>query len=193
MNLSDGEILVRHARSIVASHLRGTNLEKLDSKFSSPSGVFVTLYRYNHLRGCIGYPDADKPLSDALKDAAVSAATQDPRFSPVTLDELDAITFEVTILSMPEKITVTDPRDYTSHIKVGRDGLIIRHMGRSGLLLPQVPTEYGWNETEFLEYTCEKAGLEKDAWLQNNTRVYKFEGIVFGEETPNGRIIQKHV
>jgi uncharacterized protein (TIGR00296 family) len=143
------------------------------------------------LRGCIGYPLPDKSLFNALEDAAISAATEDPRFSPVKYKELDSITFEVTVLTPPKKIIVSKPEEYLSEIKVGRDGLIIKHGFYSGLLLPQVPIEYGWNEEEFLEYTCEKAGLPKNYWKNPGTEIQKFEGIVFKEEKPNGRVIRE--
>jgi len=196
-NLSDddGNILVKTARSVVTEYLKnGTkpNLEKeFKNKFSFKSGVFVTLNDTLGLRGCIGYPLPDKLLFDALEDAAISAATEDTRFLPVKYKELDSISFEVTVLTPPKKIVVNKPEEYLSKIKVGRDGLIVKHGFYSGLLLPQVPTEYGWNEKEFLEYTCEKAGLPKNYWRNPDTEIQKFEGIVFKEENPNGTVIRE--
>ncbi|MBI4130870.1 MAG: TIGR00296 family protein [Nitrosarchaeum sp.] len=196
-NLSenDGHILVKTARKIVTEYLEnGTNpeLEKeFKNNFSFKSGVFVTLNSTLGLRGCIGYPLPDKSLFSALEDAAISAATQDPRFPPVKHKELDSITFEVTVLTPPKKIVVNKPEEYLSKIKVGRDGLIVKHGFYSGLLLPQVPIEYGWNEEEFLEYTCEKAGLPKNYWKNPDTEIQKFEGIVFKEEKPNGIVTRE--
>ena len=143
------------------------------------------------LRGCRGYPLPDKKLVNALEDAAISAATEDPRFPPVKLEELDSITFEVTVLTPPKKIEVKDPSEYLSKIKVGKDGLIVKSGFNSGLLLPQVPVEYGWNEKEFLEYSCEKAGLPKDYWKKEDVEILKFEGLVFKEILPKGKIIQE--
>ncbi len=192
---ADGELLVKTARVIVFEYLKNNNRLKLDENFelnySFNSGVFVTLNNPNGLRGCIGFPLPDKKLFNALKDASISAATEDPRFSPVRVDELDEITFEVTVLTPPEEIRVDDPLDYLSQIKVGRDGLIIKHSFSSGLLLPQVPIEYGWTEEEFLEYTCEKAGIPKDYWKKKETKILKFEGIVFKEESPSGKVIRE--
>jgi len=192
---ADGELLVKTARAIVFEYLKNNNRLKLDENFESNysfnSGVFVTLNNPNGLRGCIGFPLPDKKLFNALKDASISAATEDPRFSPVRVDELDEITFEVTVLTPPEEIRVDDPLDYLSQIKVGRDGLIIKHSFYSGLLLPQVPIEYGWTEEEFLEYTCEKAGIPKDYWKKKETKILKFEGIVFKEESPSGKVIRE--
>ena len=196
-NLSndDGHTLVKTARIIVTQYLKNGTEAKLEKEFtdnfSFKSGVFVTLNTTIGLRGCIGYPLPDKSLFSALEDAAISAATKDPRFPAVKSKELDSITFEVTILTPPEKIVVSKPEEYLSKIKVGRDGLIVKHGFYSGLLLPQVPIEYGWNEKEFLEYTCEKAGLPKNYWKNSETEIQKFEGIVFKEENPNGIVIRE--
>ena len=154
-----------------------------EKKFSFNAGVFVTLNNADGLRGCIGFPMPDKKLSHGIIDAAIAAATEDPRFSPVKTNELNDIVFEVTVLTPPVEITVTDPMEYLEKIKVGRDGLIIRNSFSSGLLLPQVPVEYGWNVEEFLQHTCEKAGLEKDTWKNEKVKIEKFEGIVYKEET----------
>ena len=132
-----------------------------------------------------------KKLSRAIVDGAIAAATEDPRFPPVTTKELDDIMFEVTVLTPPMEIDVSDPIEYLSKIKVGRDGLIIRHSFSSGLLLPQVPVEYGWNVEEFLQHTCEKAGLARDTWKNESVKIEKFEGIIFKEETPNGAIVRE--
>jgi hypothetical protein len=196
-NLSenDGHILVKTARMIVTEYLKNGTRLKLEKEFtdnfSFKSGVFVTLNTTLGLRGCIGYPLPDKSLFNALEDAAISAATKDSRFPPVKSKELDSITFEVTILTPPEKIVVSKSEEYLSKIKVGRDGLIVKHGFYSGLLLPQVPIEYEWNEKEFLEYTCEKAGLPKNYWKNSETEIQKFEGIVFKEENPNGAVIRE--
>ena len=153
--------------------------------------MFVTLNKENELRGCIGYSVPVKKLYEGLVDAAISAATRDPRFPPVTLDELNQITFEVTILTSPKEIKVNETSEYLSQIKVGRDGLIVENTFTSGLLLPQVPTEYGWNEEEFLEHTCQKAGLDKNAWKKKSTKISKFQGIIFKEELPNSSIVRE--
>ena len=190
----DGKKLVNMARKAVVEYLKN-NSKIIDSEFKSEfnfkSGVFVTINKQNSLRGCIGYPIPVKKLSDGLVDAAISAATQDPRFSPVKINELDQIVFEVTVLTPPEEIKTDDPKDYLSIITVGRDGLIVENAYSSGLLLPQVPIEYGWNTEEFLEYTCEKAGLDKNSWKDKTTKISKFEGIIFKEESPNGKIVRE--
>ena len=195
ISLEDGHNLVKTARIVVTEYLKSDTKIELEKKFkenfSFNSGVFVTLNNPIGLRGCIGFPLPDKKLYNALEDAAIAAATEDPRFPPVKKEELDSITFEVTVLTPPTKIEVSAPEEYLSKIKVGQDGLIVKYGFNSGLLLPQVPTEYGWNEKDFLEHTCEKAGLPKDYWKKTETEIQKFEGIVFKEKDPNGEVIQE--
>lgn len=190
----DGEFLVKTARLVVTEFLKNNQKIKLDEeiekKYSFNSGVFVTLNNPKGLRGCIGYPLPNKKLFNALVDSAISAATEDPRFPSVNSNELAEITFEVTVLTPPIEIKVNDPLEYPSKIKVGRDGLIVKSEFNSGLLLPQVPIEYGWNEEQFLGHTCEKAGLPKECWKEKETKILKFEGIVFKEQEPFGKVIR---
>ena len=192
---SDGEKLVKTARAVVTEFLKTKNKMKLDKdfeeSFSSNAGVFVTLNHQSNLRGCIGYALPDKKLYNALEETAISAATEDPRFPSVAFEELDQITFEVTVLTPPQEIEVSDPQEYPSKVKVGRDGLIVKSGFNSGLLLPQVPKEYGWNEEEFLDHTCEKAGLPKEQWKEKDTKILKFEGIVFKEQSPGGSVVRE--
>jgi len=192
---SDGVFLVKTARKAVTEFLSNGNRIKLESdleeKFSFNSGVFVTLNNPDGLRGCIGFPMPEKKLSHAIIEGAIAAATEDPRFPSVKTNELNDIVFEVTVLTPPVEIDVSDPTEYLEKIKVGRDGLIIRHSFSSGLLLPQVPVEYGWNVEEFLQHTCEKAGLARDTWKNESVKIEKFEGIIFKEETPNGVIVRE--
>lgn len=192
---SDGVLLVKTARQAATEFLSNGNRIKLETeyekKFSFDSGVFITLNKPDGLRGCIGFPMPKKKLSHVIIEGAIAAATEDPRFPPVTTKELDDITFEVTVLTPPVEIDVSNPMEYLTKIKVGRDGLIIRHSFYSGLLLPQVPGEYGWSVEEFLQHTCNKAGLEKDFWKSGKAKIEKFEGIVFKEETPNGKVVRE--
>lgn len=190
----DGKMLVSTARMAVSEILKNrtkiTLEEDFKSKFSYNSGVFVTLNKDENLRGCIGYPTPDRKLYHSLVDAAVASATEDPRFLPVRYEELREITFEVTVLTPPVIIKVRDSSEYPTKIKIGRDGLIVKWEFGSGLLLPQVPLEYGWNEEEFLNHACEKAGAPSNFWRQKSTMVLRFEGIVFKETKPNGPVIR---
>jgi uncharacterized protein (TIGR00296 family) len=192
----DGEILVQTARKIVTEFVTNGHKIELDevlrSRLSFESGLFVTLDLQDELRGCIGFPMPRK-LDKALPEAAIAAATQDPRFPPVKSSELNKITFEVTILTPPVELKVDDPLQIPSRIKVGRDGLIVKQGYHSGLLLPQVPVEYGWNQEEFLDFTCQKAGLPSNCWKDRQTKVFSFEGIIFKEETPKGKIVRKEL
>ena len=189
----DGQVLVKMARNSVTEYLQNNtriNNKEFNSRFNIDSGIFVTITKENSLRGCIGYPLPIKKLSNAVIDSAIAAATEDPRFSPINPNELNNLIFEITVLTPPIEINVEKYEDYLSVIKVGRDGLIVENKQCSGLLLPQVPKEYGWNIEEFLSHTSEKAGLEKNAWKDHDTKVSRFEGIIFKEESPNGKIVR---
>lgn len=146
--------------------------------FAEKRGVFVTLNKAGQFRGCIGFPYPVMPLGDAIENAAVAAALEDPRFPGVRRDELDSLDFEVTVLTTPVPLEC-DPEDRPNHIEIGRHGLIARGFGTSGLLLPQVAPEYGWDAKTFLDYTCEKAGLPALCWHQKNTEILTFEGQIF--------------
>lgn len=198
-SIDEGRYLVRLARRAVEEYMTtGIKLKPADvpdQRLLEKSGVFVTLEkvttRGRSLRGCIGYPVPHLPLVEATVDSAISAAFNDPRFPPVERQELDSIVFEVSILTPPVLIKVESPKDLPSSIKVGRDGLIVENGYYRGLLLPQVPVEYGWDEETFLAECCMKAGLPPDAWLSRKTQVYKFTAEIFAESSPKGEVIQK--
>jgi AmmeMemoRadiSam system protein B/AmmeMemoRadiSam system protein A len=138
-------------------------------------GAFVTLKKKNGaLRGCIGHIVAEQPLFLVIRDMAIAAATQDYRFPPVASSELDDIEIEISVLTPMQRVNNVD------EIKVGRDGLLIKRGYMSGLLLPQVPVEQGWDKATFLEHTCYKAGLPADAW--KSSELWKFQAIIFGEK-----------
>jgi len=155
-------------------------------------GVFVTISSLRHgekeLRGCIGYPYPTSPLVEAVIDSAINAATEDPRFTSMSSEELGKVVFEVSVLTPPQPLQVDNPKEYLSKIKVGEDGLIIERGFSKGLLLPQVPVEWGWCEEEFLCQCCVKAGLPPDSWLIKGTKLYKFKAIIFEEEKPCGEV-----
>jgi uncharacterized protein len=198
ISYEDGKQLVRLARRAVEQYLNESiiiNSDNLD-RFSEKIGVFVTLNylsenKEQYLRGCIGFPPiSKKKLYQSVIEAAIAAATQDPRFSPVYKEELANIIFEVSILSSPEKIVVQSPVDYKNHIKIGRDGLILKWKYGSGLLLPQVPVELNWDIDEYLANVCYKAGAPRDIWLTPESQLYRFEAIVYKESDPNGKIFK---
>ena len=139
------------------------------------AGVFVTLNKNHQLRGCIGYVEGIKPLQNAVEEMALTAAFEDPRFDPVCSDEIKELQIEISILSPLN--TISD----IQQIEVGTNGLIIEKGLFKGLLLPQVAAEYGWDRVTFLEQTCLKAGLPKDAWKEESTKIQTFTAEIFSE------------
>jgi uncharacterized protein (TIGR00296 family) len=199
LNEEEGKFLVKLARRAVKEYLETRKVtettRRIPEKLLRPCGVFVTINSIENgekeLRGCIGYPYPTDPLVEAVIQSAVSAATQDPRFNPLTKDELDKVVFEVSVLTPPQVLEVKRPQDYPSKIRIGEDGLIIEKGMFKGLLLPQVPVEWNWDQEEFLCQCCIKAGLPPDNWLLPSTRIQKFQAIIFEEETPNGIVKRK--
>ncbi|MGB9618142.1 MAG: AmmeMemoRadiSam system protein A [Desulfomonilaceae bacterium] len=169
--------VLRHiARYTVENAAQGKTVAPSPSdsaKLNERYGAFVTLYKKGMLRGCIGTLESDKPLYQTVSDMAKAAALRDPRFRPVTPDELPYIDLEISVLTPLEEIASPD------EIKVGVHGLLISKGSRSGLLLPQVASERNWDTITFLEETCRKAGLPKDAWKEEGTRIYVFSADVF--------------
>jgi len=156
-------------------------------EYREKRGVFVTVYKLKgELRGCIGLPYPERPLWHAIIEAA-TGASRDPRFMPLSNEELENCIVEVSVLTKPEKI---ENKDAPKKIVIGKHGLIVKNGFQSGLLLPQVATEYGWDSTTFLEQTCIKAGLPRNAWKLRGTEIYTFGAQVFKEEHPNGKVIE---
>ncbi|MEN2998226.1 MAG: AmmeMemoRadiSam system protein A [Brevinematia bacterium] len=149
--------------------------KKAVEKLQLKNGVFVTIMKRNNLRGCIGYIYPVKEFSNLLVDTAISSATRDPRFDPLSPEELSEIEIEVSILSEPRKI------DSISEIEVGKHGLIVRRGHHQGLLLPQVATEHNWDRITFLQHTCIKAGLHPMEYKKEDTEIYVFTAEVFSE------------
>ena len=186
----DGNFLVRLARKTVDEYVTGKR--KLEPPADTPehlkekSGVFVTLNAIAGggvaLRGCIGRPYPTQPLVEATIDSAVDSAANDPRFPPVTPKELDNIIVDLSVLTPPKKIEYSSPDDLPNLVKVGRDGLIASRGMWRGLLLPQVPVDWKWNSLEFLERTCNKAGLPENAWKDRNTKIQIFSAEIFSEQ-----------
>ncbi|MEW6222703.1 MAG: TIGR00296 family protein [Candidatus Hadarchaeota archaeon] len=191
LSLKDGRFLVNVARRAIESHVGEGKIPRpkdVSDNLKEPRGVFVTLSKHGDLRGCIGRPLPTMPLIDAVVDSAVSSATMDPRFPPVTPKELQEIVVEVSVLTKPEAVKVKHPREYPKCITVGKHGLIMECEGFSGLLLPQVPVEWEWNEEEFLSHACMKAGLQPDEWLKGKVCVSRFCAQVFKEKEPRGEV-----
>ncbi len=201
LTLEEGITLVHLARLAISTYLQKNEIIKPSGNISEnlrrKSGVFVTLNASkpaHELRGCIGLPYPIRPLADATIEAAISAATEDPRFKPVELHELkSSIVVELTHLTEPRNLDVTDRRTLPKQVHVGQHGLIIATKNTSGLLLPQVATEWKWDSSEFLMNCCLKAGLPPDSWLLDGVEVKVFEGEIFEEVKPEGEIRRKSI
>jgi uncharacterized protein (TIGR00296 family) len=201
LSLEEGKFLIQLARNAVKTYLEtGKTVkapEETPKKLFERCGVFVTLNSLKNgeknLRGCIGYPYPTSPLVEAVIDSALNAATRDPRFYPLSSTELGTVVFEVSVLTPPEAVEVENPKEYLAKIKVGEDGLIVEKGAYKGLLLPQVPVEWEWCEEEFLCQCCVKAGLPRDSWLTKGAKIYRFQAIIFEEETPQGEVKRKQL
>ncbi len=179
LNGEDKDFLMKVAKETINCSVKGKPLPKYDP--ASPilrenRGAFVTINKHGNLRGCIGYIEAYKPLCETVQEMAVAAALKDPRFPPVTEDELDDLEVEISVMTPIRKI------DDVNDIEVGKHGIIIRKGYNQGLLLPQVATEYGWDRNTFLEHTCLKARLPRDSWKDPDTEIMIFSAEVFGEK-----------
>ncbi len=172
----DRQALRAIAHDAIAAKLDGKpySLPKnLPAKFLEPRGAFVTLKRNGHLRGCIGRIVSNDPLAATIAEMAQAAAFEDPRFPPLDPSEFPSVALEISVLTPPAPIASI------RNITVGVHGLIMRNGLHSGLLLPQVPTEYGWDKITFLEETCAKAGLQQNCWKDPATRMETFSAEVF--------------
>ena len=188
--LSEAEtaLLLRIARDSLERYVReGERVDAEDYPLTKtlrePHGAFVTLRRQGELRGCIGYTKSLEPLALAVRDNAINAATRDPRFAPLSPEELPEISIEVSALCPGAEpgtpfILVED----AAEIVIGRDGLYLEcGSARGGLLLPQVPVEQHWNLDQFLQGICQKARVEEDAWKDPENTLYRFSAQVFSE------------
>ncbi|MFO7794875.1 MAG: TIGR00296 family protein [Promethearchaeati archaeon] len=205
MNITteDGKKLVKFVRKNIENYLEtGKRIpipDELKKKFNTKCGAFVTLNKHNvsgnPLRGCIGYIEPEYDLCEVLHRVSINSACEDPRFPSVSIEEMDNIVIEISILTPPDSIQVENPEDIIKNIEVGKDGLIIEKGMRRGLLLPQVPVEHGrdWDAKTFLEQTCQKAWLSADCWKEESTKIFKFQAILFEETEPRGEIVRKAI
>jgi MEMO1 family protein len=179
LNEREQKSLLSIARNTLEKYIRTGKVPEakpLTPKLSEKRGAFVTLNERGQLRGCIGYIQPLKPLYLAVREMAIAASTQDPRFSPVEPAELDSIDIEITVLSPTHPIPSPDS------VVVGKHGVVIEKGGRSAVFLPQVPVEEGWDRNTYLSQLCLKARLPNDAWKSPDARLSVFTGQVFGEK-----------
>ncbi len=193
--LEQGKKLVKAARYSIelfirSPHFERKHIERTIEEMNAKEGVFVTIEHYptRELRGCIGFPNPIGPLNSSVVEASIAAATEDPRFVPVSHVELEDIVVEVSVLSKMELVKGSTPESIKRKIKVGRDGLFLEYGYYSGLLLPIVAVQEHWNTEEFLENVCMKAGLARHMWRQSGIQLYKFTTQVFREKEPNGEV-----
>ncbi len=195
-NLAEGELLVRAAKNSIELFLRNPHFDKAvvyetTKHLREMDGIFITLEHHptGALRGCIGFPTAVSTIGESVIDAAIAAAFEDPRFVPVSIHELDRLAVEVSILSKLEEIGGAASQRYKK-LAVGEDGVMVKYGLHSGLLLPIVAVQQGWDAKTLLKEACIKAGLDGFHWLQPNVKVYKFQTQVFREESPGGGVIE---
>ena len=150
-----------------------------DGALNQEHGAFVTLKESGDLRGCIGYTSPIRPLYLAVRDIAILAAFRDPRFPAVSVTELPKLEYEISVLSPMRR--VLDVRQ----IHVGEHGLLVKNGQHEGLLLPQVPVDQRWDRTKFLEETCTKADMQPSCWKVEDTDIFMFTAVVFGEQRPS--------
>lgn len=180
LSRNEQEFLLQLAEDVIDACVKGNPIPKpkeIPDICKEKRGAFVTIEKHGQLRGCIGYVLPVYPLYETVIEVAQSAALKDPRFNRVSPDELKDLEIEVSVLTVPEKIN--DP----SIIEVGKHGIIMKQGFYQGLLLPQVATDYGWDRITFLEHTCQKAGLPRNAWKDKNTEISIFSAQVFNRET----------
>jgi AmmeMemoRadiSam system protein A len=171
--------LARRAISTAVIEKRILDFPPYPAAVARPAGAFVTLHRNSQLRGCVGQVESPGPLADTVARAAISAALHDSRFPPVEDHEVSSLDIEISVLSLPEPIV-------PEAILTGRHGLIVVTVDKRGVLLPQVASERRWSAQRFLEETCAKAGLPRDAWRESSTRVLAFTAEVFSEISLRG-------
>ena len=182
MNKKDQDLLLKLARNTLECCFKDIDPDTSQCvHLTQLRGCFVTLHKHNQLRGCIGFPRPIMPLFEQIIAATKAAAFEDPRFQPISKNETKNIVIEISILTRPELIKVKDCNEYVKNIEIGRDGLIIQGES-SGLLLPQVATEFNFDQKQFLECLSEKAGLNKDAWKNLDNKIFKFRAEIFSED-----------
>lgn len=175
-SIKSQQLLLKIARKAIEFHLQDRSFPPFvlsDTVLFEKMGAFVSLHKAEKLRGCVGYITSEIPLHQTVAEAAVAAATHDPRFAPVNIEELPEIEIEISALT-PLKCVKT-----VNEIKIGVHGLYIAYGKQNGLLLPQVATAQNLNRTQFLELTCQKAGLPSDAWHDLDVEIYLFGAQVF--------------
>ena len=179
MKIESQGLLLKIARDAIIYYLEDkipSKLQGLDAELLQKLGAFVTLHKRGQLRGCVGQIVSDKPLHETVAEAAIAAATRDPRFHRVNRSEMPELEIEISVLSPPQ------PLKRMEDLEIGVHGLYIKDGEYSGLLLPQVATAHNWDRTQFLQQACKKAKLPDEAWQDVETEIYLFSSQAFGEK-----------
>ena len=177
LEVADRAELLRIARTALEAQLLAVPASALTSRprLHEPGGAFVSLHdQHGELRGCVGHLRSERPLHETVARMAVAAATEDERFTRVRGADLAGLVIEISALGPLVPARALD-------VEVGRHGVLLRLEGRSGVLLPQVAVEHGWDREEFLGKTAWKAGLSEDAWRRAGAEIFVFTAEVFGE------------
>lgn len=193
ITIQEASRLIDLARESIVGSLEGKKQMQIDGapkRMMEKQGIFVTLYVNDELRGCVGYPYPKFALLEGLVKAANSAAFADSRFMPIGKNDLKKLKIEISVMTKPEEIKVKKREDLLKEVVVGKHGLIAEIGIHSGLLLPQVATNEGWDVETFLGQTCWKAGLSPAEWLSPQVKFYRFEAQIF-TKNEKGQVIEK--
>ncbi len=183
VTLDEAAVLLKMSRETLIGYIKNKKAPNFNppetNGLKTETGMFVTLHKNGHLRGCIGYIIGKDPLWKAVTELTVSSAVKDTRFRPVQESELEDIDIEISVLTPPEKIS--DPQT----IEMGIHGVIVKKEFNQGVFLPQVATETGWDRETFMNELCsQKAGLPEDAWKKNDVEIFIFTASVYSEADP---------
>ncbi len=184
-NQEEREKLLRLARQTLESVVKTRKMPEVSPQdyaghLSEKRGCFVTLTRGGHLRGCIGHIFAQEALYRAVMDNARAAALEDPRFQPVSPEELPAIYIEISVLSEPKPLEFSSPEDLLNKLVPGRDGVVLKLGWRRATFLPQVWEQLPDKEM-FLNHLAQKAGAYPGAWREPGTEVLIYHVEAFEE------------
>lgn len=194
--MDEGRELVSAARNSIELFLRNPHftkslVKKSMSPFRKRNGVFVTLRHYptKELRGMSGFIEPMQDVGELVVDAAISAAFEDRRFIPISINELQHLIIEVSIISNPQQLTGSKLAR-SKAIELGRHGLILEYGTRKGIVLPRSYAKFHESKKHMLEEACKSAGIGTNLWAQPMIKLYKFESTIFAEETPEGNVVE---
>ncbi len=198
LGIEDGKKLVAIARRALSRYLKHREIIKpveAGGRLNQTRPVFVILRKSpgRQMRGCLGYSIPPGPIASSVIEAAICAATSDPRFPPLSLQELEKTVIEVSVLTHPEPMELADRKGLPNAFVPGRQGLLLERGINEAILLPEFAAERRLSSKQFLEALCEYAGLEKSAWLDSKTVISRFDAVSFEEKEPGGEVVERKV